>query len=259
MTNEIKNEITTVIIDDLESFRCKLINLLSDYGDIKIVAEADSVKSGLDVILNHQPDLVFLDINMEDDDSGIQLATQIRETPSLFKPPCIVFMTAYIGHDYPSIAKNTPINFLKKPIEPDEVLYTISAVKAVLENRDEEKAKIWYMVTEGDYKYMIEPIKEIIYIDAFKNSTFMCIEGDRVFKTNLKLEHYEKIFEPINICRVSKSSMVNLYKIDSIVGIRAKEKGPVTRHEIIIKNHETRISLGKTYYDKIISKLKNLK
>ncbi len=293
MTNKYK-ELTTVIIDDLEAFTDELTDFLSDYGDLTVVAEAHSAKSGYDTILEHQPDLVFLDLEMENKDSGIQLATQIRKiSPNLFKQPCIVFMTAYSGYDFPSIVKNNPISFLKKPITSENILYAISAVRAVLENTDKEEVLTRYMVIEGQNKYIINPKKDILYIRSLNNSTYIFLEDGRELKTNITLGYYQKIFEPINICRVGKSDIVNLYKIDSIQGLRnelkkkdtpvtehkitlknnesniskveltehekKKKEGSVTRHKIIIKNHETNISLGKKYYEVIISMLERLK
>lgn len=246
------NEITAVIIDDMESFRCQLIDFLSDFGDIKIVAEASSAKEGYDTILSHQPDLIFLDIQMENDDSGIQLATKIREIPkNLLKQPCIVFMTAYEGHDFPSVVKNNPISFLTKPISEENVLYAISAVKAVLENSDEEEVLTRYMIIEGSNKYFIAPKKDILYIRSLNNSTYIYLEDGREFKTNVNLSHYQALFEAISVCQVGKSFLVNLYKVEAIVAV-----GNV--HKIIIKNHETNISVGKSFYKKIISELKKL-
>jgi len=63
----------TLIIDDEAHIRDTLVNLLKDYcPEVKVVGEANSVASGKSAIRNKIPDLILLDIKM-DDGTGFDL------------------------------------------------------------------------------------------------------------------------------------------------------------------------------------------
>ncbi|MCK5832003.1 MAG: response regulator transcription factor [Methylococcales bacterium] len=269
MTNNEKtnNEITTVIIDDRESYRKELKNFLTDYKDITIIAYASNVETGIDAIITDQPDLVFLDIKMEDDDSGIQLANQIKAM-NLMKSPCIVFMTDYSDVDYLNIAKLSPITFLKKPVEPEDISYIIPSVRQVLENKEKENVFGEISIHTKEGIFMINPKQDILYIESVKNSVNIHLEDGRTLKTKVRLYEYEDVFEAYKICRVGKSFLMNLYKLDRVEPQKIDRTEPkktdrtkqkkIKGHKIFIQNHKTYVPLSDTYYKEIISKLDSL-
>ena len=82
------NLIKVLIVDDEPLARKDLISILSDFGQIKIVGEADSVKSAKDQISSKSPDLIFLDIQMPGE-TGFELLKYIN--PKID----IIFVTAF--------------------------------------------------------------------------------------------------------------------------------------------------------------------
>ena len=84
--------ITAIIVDDEEKSRVTLENLVSKYcGNVQVTALCDSVESALLEIERHNPNLVFLDIEMPFE-NGFVLLEKVRE-PEFD----VVFTTAY-GH-----------------------------------------------------------------------------------------------------------------------------------------------------------------
>lgn len=80
----------TIIIDDEESVRKTLEKLVNRYcPNVKLVGMADGVESGVKAIQKYHPDLVLLDIKM-DDGTGFDLLKQLE--PVDFK---VIFITAY--------------------------------------------------------------------------------------------------------------------------------------------------------------------
>ena len=70
--------ITTVIIDDEQHARENLKLILADFcPDVNVVAEAESAKDARKIIEEHKPDLLFLDINMPNED-GFELLESIE-------------------------------------------------------------------------------------------------------------------------------------------------------------------------------------
>ena len=79
-----------VIIDDESNARESIANLSRlTNSEIEIVGEADGVKTGLAVIVKMKPDLVFLDIQLEDG-TGFELLEQIEKIEFH-----IIFITAF--------------------------------------------------------------------------------------------------------------------------------------------------------------------
>lgn len=80
-----------IIVDDEESARNILFNLLQSYAeDIEIMALCEDVVNAVQSINQHQPDVVFLDIEMPNY-SGLELVSFFQEIN--FQ---IIFVTAYI-------------------------------------------------------------------------------------------------------------------------------------------------------------------
>ena len=84
-------EIKCIIIDDEQPAREELVYLLSEYGEIKIIDQADSASRAVKSIRKNRPDFIFLDIQMPGK-SGFDVISEIKK---MEKPPLIVFITAY--------------------------------------------------------------------------------------------------------------------------------------------------------------------
>ena len=81
-------KIRIIVADDEEHARMRLMDLLDRFGNFEVVAQACDGNQALNMIITHNPDVAFLDINMP----GISV---FQSLPSLNKPPIIVFQTAY--------------------------------------------------------------------------------------------------------------------------------------------------------------------
>jgi len=80
--------IKTIIIDDEKLAREGLKNLLKEFNEIEIIAEASNADEGLDLIDKLKPQLIFLDIQMPEK-TGFEMLEELIETPA------IIFTTAY--------------------------------------------------------------------------------------------------------------------------------------------------------------------
>jgi DNA-binding NarL/FixJ family response regulator len=78
-----------IIADDSEILRSRLVEMLSEIEGIKIVAEAKDTKEAIEVIKDHRPDVVIMDIKMPGND-GIKAIETIRKAKG-HRPKIIVF------------------------------------------------------------------------------------------------------------------------------------------------------------------------
>ena len=82
--------IRTIIIDDEQNARENLKLILSDFcKDVEVVAEAGSAQEARSLITEHKPNLLFLDINMPNED-GFELLASIEE-----KNFSVIFITFF--------------------------------------------------------------------------------------------------------------------------------------------------------------------
>ncbi|WDE06688.1 response regulator transcription factor [Thalassomonas viridans] len=114
--------INAVIIDDERLARNELKRLLKKYPEVNIIAEAENITSGHQIIKEHRPDVVFLDIEMPGG-TGLELAEQLGGEFSL------VFCTAYDEFAVDAFSLNAA-DYLVKPVNPKRLEKTLTKLSA---------------------------------------------------------------------------------------------------------------------------------
>src|ERR1700712_3121085 len=99
-----------ILIDDERLARAELRKLLLEFPEIEIVDEASNVQEGLDKIDEHNPDLIFLDIQMPGK-TGFDMLQELDRAPH------VIFTTAYDEYALKAFDVNA-LDYLMKPIEP---------------------------------------------------------------------------------------------------------------------------------------------
>src|SRR4051812_47628005 len=118
-----KNSITALLVDDEESSRIVLRNLLSDFfPEITIAGEASNVEDAYVIAREKQPELVFLDIQMPRS-SGFTLLKKFQEVP--FE---VIFVTSYDKYAINAI-RFSALDYLLKPVEVADLKNAIARVK----------------------------------------------------------------------------------------------------------------------------------
>ncbi|MGC8864542.1 MAG: LytR/AlgR family response regulator transcription factor [Bacteroidales bacterium] len=113
-----------VVVDDEKLAREAIIGMgRSHLTDFQLVGEADSVKSGWEIIHATQPDLVLLDIKLPDG-SGFDLLDKF-ELPLPFK---VIFITAYEEYAVQAIRRSA-IDYLLKPVDSQELVTSIQRAR----------------------------------------------------------------------------------------------------------------------------------
>ncbi|MDZ4666268.1 MAG: LytTR family DNA-binding domain-containing protein [bacterium] len=124
----------TLIVDDERLAREGLKNLLKEFPEIQIIAEASNVEEALDIIDKQKPQLVFLDIQMPEK-TGFDLLEDLIETPA------IIFTTAYDEFAIKAFEVNA-LDYLLKPIESPRLGEAIAKAKRQIEELKSEKLRI---------------------------------------------------------------------------------------------------------------------
>ena len=120
--------IRAIIVDDEENLRKGLNTFLNKYcPEVNVLAQADSVRSALEAIKKHEPDLLFLDIQLSDG-TGFDILEKIAATNQGEINLHTIFITAFDQYAVKAF-KFSALDYLLKPIDPEELKEAVNKVK----------------------------------------------------------------------------------------------------------------------------------
>lgn len=219
MTSKIK----TIVIDDEEIPRKWLsLSLKDKFPEIDLLDTFDSVQSGIEGIKSLNPDLVFLDIEMQDG-NAFNLLDQLEDIN--FK---IIFTTAHAQYAIKAI-KISALDYLLKPIVYDELKSAISKYLKSPVQEDEQSARILTENLKNHYSqenkivlptqegYDFAKIKDIIYCSSDVNYTIIrLIDGSKKIISRT-LKEYDEILSQHNFFRIHQSHLINMNHIHKYI------------------------------------------
>jgi two-component system, LytTR family, response regulator len=124
---------TAVIIDDEQLAREELKYLLDSTGSVEVLAQGTNGIEAVDLIEEHQPDVVFLDVQMPGLD-GFGVLKQLVDHRSIQRMPQIVFATAYDQYAVRAFDVNA-VDYLLKPFDANRIQQAVDRARArMLEN-----------------------------------------------------------------------------------------------------------------------------
>lgn len=210
----------TIIIDDEESVRKTLEKLVKRYcTNVKIVGEGSGVESGVKAIKKQHPDLILLDIKMEDG-SGFDLLKQLE--PVDFK---VIFVTAYDQYAIKAI-KFSALDYLLKPVDPDDLTKAINKAEKLMvdelnqqldvladnmQTGDREKKKI--ILKTFDNIHLVK-LNDIVYCEADDNYTIFHLLNKKTILISATLKEYDEMLTEFGFFRAHKSYLINLVHIE---------------------------------------------
>ena len=204
-----------VIIEDESSSREILRNYLAKYcKNVNVLGEAASVKEGLELLAQTQPDVVFLDVEMPFG-NAFDLLDQLPERS--FET---VFVTAYNTYALEAL-NNHAAYYLMKPINIDELIKSVSYVAEIkekenaLEDRilksklNKAEGKITLPQQDG---FQVLNISEILYCKADDNYTEIYLENKKLLVSKT-LKYFEEALADYPFARIHKSYLVNVNEV----------------------------------------------
>lgn len=134
--------LSAVIVDDEQLARDELAFLLKDVGDVDVVAQGKNGVEAVSLIREHNPDLVFLDVQMPGlDGFGVIKKLLDRKVPL----PKIVFATAFDQYAVKAFEVNA-VDYLLKPFDKKRVAQSVRRARTTLETTGPSTDKIETLV-----------------------------------------------------------------------------------------------------------------
>jgi DNA-binding LytR/AlgR family response regulator len=216
-----------LIVEDEPHAQKELKRILQKVApDCQVTGVADGIESAVLLLSEQEPDLIFMDIQLSDGQSF--------EIFSLTQVKCpVIFTTAYDAYAIQAF-KSNGIDYLMKPIEPDDVAKSMEKFRMLKEGGsvsggsvlDTERLKKlmmpgtqpWktrFMASIGDrIRFLNE--SEIAYFQADDEVVFMVSHDKRKYIINYTLETLEGQLDPARFFRINRRYITH---VDSIADI----------------------------------------
>lgn len=202
--------ITTILIDDEHLALAELQMMLDKHPQLQVVATAANATEAIEKINLHQPDLIFLDINMPGQ-SGFDLLQELEDSPQ------VIFVTAYDQFAIKAFEVNA-LDYLLKPVNAERLEEAISkAIKQIqLLQKEEQKLSIdkRIFIKDGEQCYFV-PLAEVFLIESVGNYARV-FYGDKKPLLHKSLNYLEEKLPATHFFRTDRQHIINIQFIKRI-------------------------------------------
>lgn len=256
--------IRTLIVDDEPIARAKLRRLLREASDVEVVGEADTAESALAAIRVHEPDLVFLDIDMPLR-TGFDAVAALDTDHS----PLVVFATAYAEFAVRAFEVHA-LDYLLKPFDAERLGRTLDLVRARLRDpqrtiaeslgamfeelrleraalaRAQSGAVAWpvRLLVSADQGFEFVRVDDIDWIASADNYVEVNAAGRRHLVRET-LASVERRLDPLRFARIHRCTIVNLDRVTSLPSL------PSGQLEVLLADG-VRLPVGRAYRDRLM-------
>ena len=219
--------LSVVIVDDEQLARDELSYLLKSVGDVTVVAQGHNGLEAVNLVKEHGPDLLILDVQMPGlDGFGVLKKLLDKKLPV----PQIVFATAYDQYAVKAFEVNA-IDYLLKPFDKKRVTQAVEKARKRLHGASAGAEKLDTLVKllesqrPQNSKVLLRSAGRMLLVDQ-KDLCFASIEDGiiSVVATNLEgqsncrtLEELLEGLDPDTFWRAHRSFVVNINRIKEVV------------------------------------------
>ena len=222
--------LSTVIVDDEQLARDELAFLLKNLEDVDVVAQGKNGLEAVNLIREHNPDLVFLDVQMPGlDGFGVIKKLLDRKVPL----PKIVFATAFDQYAVKAFEVNA-VDYLLKPFDRKRVAQSVQKAKSKSESNSSSSEKLETLVRMLESqkpqasKILLKAAGRLFLVNQ-KDICFASIEDGIISvvttgvtgmegQSNCRtLEELLDSLDPNFFCRAHRSYLVNINRIKEVV------------------------------------------
>ncbi len=245
-----------LIVDDERKSRENLKNLLEEFCDgVEVIGLAGKVSEAIEFIDGQNPDMVFLDIQMQNE-TGFDLLEHYDKINF-----GVVFTTAHSEYAIKAI-RFSAIDYLLKPIDIEELQNAIKKAQKQLDNDSQFKNKLEVLLQNlkpdntANYKIALPTtnglvfikIRDILYCQGESNYTVIHTINDKKYMVSKTLKDYEEMLTDYNFFRIHKSYLINLNEIREYV---RGEGG------YVVMNNQKMLDVSKRKKESFLAKINN--
>jgi len=215
--------IKTLIVDDEPDAVSFISSIIEEYcPKLEIAGTANSVKEAVKIIVDKQPELVFLDVEMPHG-SGFDLLLQFPE-----KTFDVIFITAFNHYAIQAI-KFSAVDYILKPININEFIQAVTKVfekrtqafdrgakyDALLENIRTTPPTRLAIPTSDGLEFL--NTRDIIRIEADRSYCWFYLTDKRKILVSRNLKEFQELLTSRNFFRPHNSHLINLEHVKKYV------------------------------------------
>ena len=219
------DRLRVLLVDDEPLARAKLRRLLSEEPEVEIVGEAGSAEEARRIVRAERPDLVFLDIQMpEEDGFGLIGSLDAEERPA------VVFVTAYDEHALRAFEVHA-VDYLLKPFDRERLQVALERGREAIARNDgdvlDEQLRLMLQELRSEKphldRFVIRSVGRIVFVDA-QDVEWIEASGNYVRLHLGKESHLlretmsslEARLDPRRFARIHRSTIVNVGRIKEL-------------------------------------------
>ena len=200
-----------LIVDDEKHSANLLKSLIEEYcDDVTIEGIADNIDAAYKLINATSPDFVLLDIYMPPTNS-FELLKRFKDIN--FE---IIFTTAFEEYAMEAI-KQSPVDYLLKPIDPDELYAAIQKVKKKVLASKSSSVEERRVLLNTDKSYLIVSVTDIVRIESDNKGTAFVLKNKTVHRTAKGIAEYEDALSSRLFFRTHRSHIININEVKEYI------------------------------------------
>ncbi len=210
-----------VVIDDEPLARMVVLEYLQQQAGIEVVAECNDGFQGVKAIMQHKPDLIFLDIQMPKI-NGFEMLELLDTMPA------VIFTTAFDEYAIKAFESNA-IDYLLKPFSKERFDLAIEKYKSkagnaptaekniqsLLETASKQPDDQNRIVVKNGSDIRIVPVQDIQYIEAYDDYVKI-FTRDTYYLKKKTMNYYEQVLDGSKFFRTHRSYIINLQELTKI-------------------------------------------
>ncbi|MEN8118448.1 MAG: LytTR family DNA-binding domain-containing protein [Bacteroidota bacterium] len=212
-----------VIIEDENLAAEKLVHLLQKTEPgVEVVKILESVEESVNWFArNSSPDLIFMDIQLDD---GISF--EIFDAVNIDAP--VIFTTAFDEYAIRAFKVNS-VDYLLKPIDEGSLKTAVEKFRKIFAGNQTFEGRVSKVIEQISKKYKTRffikvgtrfqsvPVNEICCFFVEERNTFLKTIGGKTYDLDYSLEQLYKMVDPAQFFRVNRNFLVNINCIDEII------------------------------------------
>jgi two-component system, LytTR family, response regulator len=200
-----------ILVDDERLARMELRRVLDKVTSLDI-SEAGTYEEAVTLIDALQPDVIFLDIQLNGKYTGFDVLDNIESVP------LVIFTTAFDEYAIKAFEKNA-IDYLLKPIELDRLQESVQKMELILRGKQKNNSgRLGLLdhvfVKEGNSCWFVQ-LQEIRYLERINNYTRVYF-GNNSPLILKSLSALEERLDDKNFFRANRKTIINIKMIEKI-------------------------------------------
>jgi two-component system LytT family response regulator len=242
-------KIRAAIVDDEPLARRRIRNLLAEVEDIDVTAECANGRDAIESIEESLPDLLFLDIQMPEVDGF-----DVLQAIGIGRVPAVIFVTAFDQFALRAFEAHA-LDYLLKPFDDERFEAALQRARerirqrqggeldrrlqALLDNVRGDQGYLRRIVVPSGHRNIFVRAEQIDWIEAERNYVRLHV-GGKAYLLRENLTHIASALDPAMFCRIHRSTIVNIDRIQSVEALFHGEY-------LVVLHDGTKLTSGRSY------------